>query len=138
MAQSNPGGPSTSVTLQGAVPGPDDQLGKITGRCHHMPSLKAIMVKLGISDEQKKQIRALYVGFKDRSRKARTELRSLKDEKRTMLLSGKIDQTKLAQVDEQIVKFVGDVVRERLKLKRDRLVLLPDDQSHEDRRAGNR
>jgi len=86
------------------------------------------MEKLGITDQQKKQIRALYVGFEDRTRKARMELRSLKDEKRTMLLSEKIDQQKLAQMDDQVVKLVSDVLREKLKLKRDRLALLTPEQ----------
>jgi protein CpxP len=84
--------------------------------------------KLGITDDQKKQIRALYVGFQDRTRKARTDLMSSMDEKKTMVLSGKIDQAKLAQIDEQIVKLRGDVMRERLKMKRDRLGLLTPEQ----------
>ncbi len=98
------------------------------GRWHHGPSLKAIMEKLGITDQQKVQIRDLYVGFKDRTRKARMELRSLKDEKKTMLLSGKIDQQKLAQIDDKMVKLVSEVVGEKLKLKRDRLALLTSEQ----------
>jgi Spy/CpxP family protein refolding chaperone len=128
MAQSNPGKSSASLTMQGAVPGSGDSSGKVAERRHHGPSLRMIMEKLGISDAQKKQIRALYVAFRDGTRNARTELRSLKDEKRTMLLSGKIDQQKLAQIDEQIVKLVGNVMREKLKLQRDRLALLTPEQ----------
>ena len=86
------------------------------------------MKKLGITDEQKKQIRGLYVGFRDRTRKTRMELMSLKDEKKTMLLSGKIDQQKLAQIDDQVVKLVSDLLREKLKLRRDRLAALTPEQ----------
>ncbi len=77
-----------------------------------------------MTGEQKKQIRNLYVGFLDRTRKTRMDLRSFKDEKRTMLLSGKIDQQKSAQMDDQVVKLVSDVLKERLKLRRDRLALM--------------
>ena len=86
------------------------------------------MEKLGITDEQKTKIRALYVGFEDRTRKTRMELKSLKDEKKTMLLSGKIDQQKLAQIDDQVVKLVPDLVKEKLKLRRDRFALLTPEQ----------
>jgi Spy/CpxP family protein refolding chaperone len=86
------------------------------------------MKKLGITDEQKTQIRALYTSFRDRTRKTRMELMSLKDEKQTMLLSGKVDQQKLAQMDDQIVKLKTDLMKERLKLKRDRLGLLTPEQ----------
>jgi len=95
-----------------------------TGSFHHPHSLKAIMEKLGITDEQKKQFRSLYVGFSDRTRKDRTELMGLKDEKKTMLLSGKIDQNKLAQIDDQLVKIKTDLLKEKLKFRRDRLALL--------------
>lgn len=129
FAQSSPGGSPASVAAKGAATGSDDApSGQVMEPRRHGPSLKAMMEKLGITDEQKKQIRALYVGFKDRTRKARTELMSLKDEKRTMLLSGKIDQQKLAQIDEQIVKLKSDVMREKLKLQRDRLALLTPEQ----------
>ncbi len=94
------------------------------GSFHHRHSLKAIMEKLGITDEQKKQFRSLYVGFSDRTRKARTELMGLKDEKKTILLSGKIDQQKLAQIDDQLVKVKTDLLKEKLKFRRERLALL--------------
>ena len=127
-AQSSPVKSSSSPAIQGAVPQSSDPAGEFTGRRHHMPSLEAIQKKLGITDDQKMKIRALYVGFKDRTRKARMELRSLKDEKQTMLLSGKVDQQKLAQMDDQTVKLVSDVLGERLKLRRDRLALLTPEQ----------
>jgi Spy/CpxP family protein refolding chaperone len=98
------------------------------GKWHSRHGLEAIQKKLGITDDQKKQMRALYVGFSDRTRKARTELMAIKDEKRTMLMSGKIDQQKLAQLDDQAVKLRADVMRERLKLKRDRLAIMTPEQ----------
>jgi len=98
--------------------------GESAGQGHHRHSLQAIMEKLGITDQQKAKIRALYVGFQDRTRETRMGLRSLRDEKKTMLLSGKIDEQKLAQMDDQVVKLVSDVLRERLKLRRDRLALM--------------
>ncbi|MGO9570717.1 MAG: Spy/CpxP family protein refolding chaperone [Desulfomonilaceae bacterium] len=127
-AQDDPGMSFAAPAMQGAAAQSPSSSGQLTGRRHHGPSLKAIMEKLGITDEQKTKIRALYVGFKDRTRKAHMELRSLKDEKKTMLLSGKVDQQKLAQMDDQIVKLVSSVLPERLKLRRDRLALLTPEQ----------
>jgi Spy/CpxP family protein refolding chaperone len=127
-AQTKPGMPPTPATTQGTISQPPGASEEFAGPMHHRHSLEAMMKKLGVTDEQKKQIRALYVGFKDRTRKTRMDLMSLKDEKKTMLLSGKIDQQKLAQIDDQIVKLVPDLVREKLKLRRDRLALLTPEQ----------
>lgn len=128
VAQSSPGVPSTSPVMQGAGSQPSDPPTEFARRCHHRHSLAAMMKKLGITDEQKTKIRALYVGFLDRTRKTRMDLRSLRDEKKTLLLSGKIDQQKLAQIDDQVVKLVSDLLREKLKLRRDRLALMTPEQ----------
>ncbi len=109
---SQPSGPSS---------GPSEEF---AGRMHHRHSLDSMLKKLGITDEQKKQIRGLYTGFKDRTRNIRMELWSLRDQKKTMLLSGKIDQQKLAQIDDQVVKLASDLLREKLKLRRDRFAAL--------------
>lgn len=127
-AQDDPGTSFAAPAMQGAATQSPSSSGQLTGRRHHGPSLKAIMEKLGITDEQKTKIRALYVGFKDRTRKTRMDLRSLKDEKKTMLLSGKIDQQKLTQMDDQTVKLVSDLLKEKLKLRRDRLALMTPEQ----------
>jgi len=128
VAQSSPATSSASPVMQGAGSQPSDPPGESACRCHHRHSLGAMLKKLGITDDQKMKIRALYVGFRDRTRKTRMELRSLKDEKKTMLLSGKVDQQKLAQIDDQIVKLVSGILPERLKLRRDRLALLTPEQ----------
>ena len=127
-AQEDPGTSFAAPAMQGAAPQSPFSSGEVTGKWHHGPSLKAIMEKLGITDEQNTKIRALYVGFEDRTRKTRMELKSLKDEKKTMLLSGKIDQQKLAQIDDQVVKLVSDLLKEKLKLRRDRLALMTPEQ----------
>jgi Spy/CpxP family protein refolding chaperone len=126
-AQDNPAAsPSRIAQATGGPPqGPSEEMG---GPGRHGHGFVEMLKKLGITDEQKSKIRELYVGFRDRTRKARMELMSFMDEKRTMMLSGKIDQAKLAQIDEQIVKLRSDVMRERLKLRRDRLGLLTQEQ----------
>jgi periplasmic protein CpxP/Spy len=124
-APAAPGGPPAMKGAMGHLAGPPEEfMGK--GPSGH--SLEGLMKKLGITDEQKTQIRALYTSFRDRTRKTRMELMSLKDEKHTMLLSGKVDQQKLAQIDDQLVKFKSDLMKERLKLRRDRLGLLTPEQ----------
>ena len=117
-------GRSGPPAVMGGMNQPAGTSEEYAGSFHHRHSLKAIMEKLGITDEQKKQFRSLYVGFSDRTRKARTELMGLKDEKKTMLLSGKIDQQKLAQIDDQLVKVKTDLLKEKLKFRRERLALL--------------
>ncbi|MGO9566753.1 MAG: Spy/CpxP family protein refolding chaperone [Desulfomonilaceae bacterium] len=109
----------------GPPAGPPEQF---MGKEHSRHSLEGLMKKLGITDEQKTQIRALYTSFRDRTRKTRMELMSIKDEKHTMILSGKVDQQKLAQLDDQLVKLKTDLMKERLKLRRDRLGLLTPEQ----------
>lgn len=128
VAQGNPVMSSSSQTIQGAAGQPSDPPREFAGPCRHRHSLESILKKLGITDEQRVKIRALYVGFRDRTRKTRAELWSLKDEKKTMLLSGKVDQQKLSQMDDQIVKLVSDILREKLKLRRDRLALMTPEQ----------
>ena len=128
-AQDDPATPPGSAAMRlGPSDNPSAGPGEFAKPGHHRPSLEAIQKKLGITDDQKKQLRALQVGFKDRTRKARTDLASLMDEKKTMMLSGKIDQQKLAQIDDQIVKLRSDIMRERLKMSRDRLGILTPEQ----------
>ena len=127
-AQDSPAGPPGPPMMQSSPGDNPTGPGAFARPGHHRPTLEAIQKKLGITDEQKKQMRALQVGFRDGTRKARTDLVSLRDEKKTMMLSGKIDQQKLAQIDDQIVKLRSDVMRERLKLWRDRLALLTPEQ----------
>ncbi len=102
--------------------------GESVDRPCHRHSLHAIMEKPGITEAQKGKIRALYAAFRDNTRRARTELISTVDEKKTMLLSGKADQQKLAKLDDQAVGFIGEILGARLKLRRDRLGLLTPEQ----------
>jgi recombinational DNA repair ATPase RecF len=74
-------------------------------------------------------MRSLYTNFVDRTRDTRSKLVSALNEKKDMLRSGKIDEKKLAELDDQIVKLRSDVFRDRLKLVRDRLALLTSDQT---------
>jgi Spy/CpxP family protein refolding chaperone len=97
-------------------------------RWQHKGRMEFLEKKLGLTDEQKKAMRALRAGYQDRTRKARMSLLSLKDEKHTMLMMGNADQKKLAQMDDQIVKLVSEVLTERLKMRRDRLALLTPEQ----------
>ncbi len=65
-----PGGPPAMKGAMGHLAGPptgppEEFMGK--GPSGH--SLEGLMKKLGITDEQKTQIRALYTSFRDRTRK---------------------------------------------------------------------
>jgi hypothetical protein len=84
--------------------------------------------RLGLADDQKKTLREQFVAFKERTRQTRMSLMSLNDEKKTMMMSGKVDQTKLAKIDDEIVKLTGQLMAEKQKMKRDMLALLKPEQ----------
>ncbi len=87
-----------------------------------------LLEKLKLTDDQLKEMRLAYVDFQERTKKARNALMGLRDEKRTMLISGKIDQAKLAKWDEEITKLSAEVMGEELKMKREHLAKLTPEQ----------
>lgn len=87
-----------------------------------------VIEKLGLTKDQMKEMRLALVEFQNKTRKARTTLMALHDEKHTMLMSGKIDQAKLAGCDEEIVKLAGEVMGEDLKMNRETLAMLTPEQ----------
>jgi Spy/CpxP family protein refolding chaperone len=90
--------------------------------------LGILFKRLGLSEQQRKDMAMLFNSFRDRTDSARKSLASVIDKKKEMLKSGKLEQDKLAEMDDQIAKFRSDLYRERLKLIRDRLSLLNSDQ----------
>ncbi len=108
----------------GPPPGPP-LLGGFPGLWNAPPDLIA---ELKLTADQLKQIRLMYVDFKDRTRKARIALMSLRDEKQTMMLYGKIDVAKLAKMDDETVKLASEVMGEDLKMKREQLSKLTPEQ----------
>lgn len=119
-----PGPPPHGPGLFGGPPGPPPgppPFGLLDGP----PDL---IEKLKLTDDQLKQMRLAYVDFKDKTRKARNALMGLHDEKKTMLISGKIDQARLAKLDEEIVKLSSEVMAEDLKMKREQLSKLTPEQ----------
>jgi protein CpxP len=87
-----------------------------------------LIEKLKLTDDQLKEMRLAYVNFLDKTRKARNALRGLRDEKKTMLISGKIDQAKLAKLDDEITTLASNVTGEDLKMKREQLSILKPEQ----------
>jgi Spy/CpxP family protein refolding chaperone len=89
---------------------------------------RGLAERLGLSEEQRDKMREIKVDFKNQTRKTRISLLSLKDEKRTMIMSAKIDQKKLKELDDAIVKAKTELMTARFKMKRERLKLLTPDQ----------
>jgi hypothetical protein len=87
-----------------------------------------LIEKLKLTDDQLKEMRLAYVDFQDKTRKARTALMGLHDEKKAMLISGKIDQAKLAKCDEEITKLASEVMAVDLKMKREQFSKLTAEQ----------
>jgi len=109
----------------GPPPGPPPHGGDFPGLLDGPPDL---LEKLKLTDDQQKQMRLAYVDFQDKTRKARTALMGLRDEKRTMLISGKLDQARLAKCDEDTVKLASEVMAEDLKMKREQFSKLTPEQ----------
>ena len=91
-------------------------------------SPKALQDKLGLSEQQVKDLRAKMDNHGTQMEKFRANLMPLMEEKRNMMMSGKINQERLIKIDEEIVKVRSDMLRERLKMERDRLLILSPDQ----------
>lgn len=87
-----------------------------------------LIEKLKLTDDQLKQMRLGYAEFRDKTRKARNALMTLRDEKETMLISGKIDQARLAKLDEEKTKLASEVMAEDLRMKREQLSKLTPEQ----------
>ncbi len=110
-----PGGPGGDFGRRFRGPGPRERA-------------QAFVRELGLTDDQQDKMRQLRVSFRDRTRKSRMSLMSLKDEKSTMLESGAVNMEKLAKLDDEIVKTKTELMRERLKMQRDRLSVLTPEQ----------
>jgi periplasmic protein CpxP/Spy len=89
-----------------------------------------LMDKLKLTDDQLKQMLSSYVEFKEKTRKTRNALIELHDERETMLISGKIDQPKLAKLDEETAKLTSEVMSERFRLIRELLPKLTPEQTN--------
>lgn len=127
-AQAAPGQLGTGGKKGGDRIGPQLERGFALGSAGGGRMLGGLYERLGLTKEQKKKMRALVAGFLDLTRSARTTKMALKDEKRAMIISGKIDLKRLAAIDGEIVKSKSQVMKERLKMKREKLALLTDDQ----------
>ncbi len=90
---------------------------------------QGLYTRLGLTKDQKKAMRALAAEFLNSTRSARTTKMALKDEKKAMIISGKIDPKRLAEIDEELVKAKAQIMTERLKMKRARLALLTEEQT---------
>ena len=109
----------------GPPPGPPPPGGEFLAIWDGPPDL---IEKLKLTDDQLKQMRLAYVDFQDRTRKNRIVLIGLSDEKKGMLISGKIDPAKLAKLDEEITRLASEVMAEDLKMKREHLSKLTPEQ----------
>jgi periplasmic protein CpxP/Spy len=109
----------------GPPPGPPPHGGDFPGLWAAPPDL---IDKLKLTDDQRKEMRLAYVDLRNKTRKARNALMGLRDQKKTMLISGKIDQAKLAKLDEETTKLASELMGEELKIKRESLSMLTPDQ----------
>ncbi len=91
-------------------------------------SPKVLQDKLGLNQQQVEDLRSKMEEHRAKTEGFRTNLMPLMEEKRNMIVSGKINQEKLLKIDEEIVRLRSEMLRERLKMERDRLLVLTPDQ----------
>ena len=123
-----PGPPPHGGAFFGGLPGPPPgppPHGDFPNLLYAPPDL---IERLKLTDDQMKQMRLAYADFQDRTRKTRNGLMGLNDEKRVMLISGKIEAGKLAKLDEDITRLASEVMAEGLKMKREQLAKLTPEQ----------
>ena len=127
-----PAGPGVDQLGSDLGPSGDRGIGRMArgphGKWKRGRAMKEMEEKLGLTAEQKDRVRALKVAFLENTRKARTDQMGLKDQKKTMMISGKIDLKKLAEIDDQLVKYRTKLMKERLKMRRERLALFSPEQ----------
>jgi hypothetical protein len=80
-----------------------------------------LMIDFGLTDDQLGKMLLIYVDYNDRTRMARTALAGLHEERENMMLRGKIDQAKLAKLDQETIKLASEVTSERLRMQREQL-----------------
>jgi periplasmic protein CpxP/Spy len=88
----------------------------------------AMLERLGLSDEQRQKMRDLRTNMKNTSREQRMRLVGLEDEKQTMLSSGKLDIARMEKIDEEILKISTEILKAKLKSRRDGLAVLTSEQ----------
>ncbi|MFH1116941.1 MAG: hypothetical protein V1792_23745 [Pseudomonadota bacterium] len=120
-----PGPPPHGGPMFGGPPGPPPYGLMVRSLLAAPPP---VIEKLGLTKDQLKEMRLALVAFQNKTRKARSTLMALHDEKDTMLMSGIIDRAKLAKCDEEIVKLAGEVMGEDLKMNRETLALFTPEQ----------
>lgn len=120
-----PFGPGFIGEPPGPPPGPHPHGPGNFGLLSAPPDL---LEELKLTDDQSKQMRQAYVDFKNKTRKARNTLMSLRDEAETMMASGKMDAAGLAKLDEETVKAASEVMAEELKMRREQLSKLTPEQ----------
>ncbi len=127
-----PGGPpgqfNRRANYRGGPPGPPMHMRGGHGGKHGRGGMRGLMQALDLTDEQRKAVRELMLSHRKETQKARIGLMTIRDEQKTMLMSGNIDLNKLADLDEQSVKLKSEIMRSKLKMKRERLKLLTPEQ----------
>ena len=94
------------------------------GRLRHF-----FMNELGLSDEQKQQLRELRSASRARTREARNAIKNIREQKLSMLKSGKVSQQELLRLDEEYMQRHTPLDLERLRMQRERAALLTPEQA---------
>lgn len=110
-------------------PGAADR-GQGFGRFQHRSRLRNFfMNELGLSEEQKQRLRELRSASRERTKEARSAIRNIREQKLSMLKSGKINPQELLRLDKEFIKHHTQLDLERLKMQRDRAALLTPEQA---------
>jgi len=113
----------------GGMKGPPGEMHPVFGEPHGPGGhWLRIVEKLDLSPEQRDRLRSLRLKFRNETRKTRFALAALEDEQQAMLIAGKVDMERLANMDDDILKLRTEMMRARMAMQRERLQVLNEDQ----------
>ncbi len=84
--------------------------------------------EIGLSSEQASKMRIVTTRSMQKIKRCRTATKRINEEKVNMFLCGRVDKDRLEMLDREFLRYHTQLVSERLKMQRERVILLNEDQ----------
>ena len=84
--------------------------------------------EIGLSSEQASKMRTVTTRSMQQIKKCRSATKRINEEKVNMFLCGRVDKDRLEMLDREYLRYHTQLVSERLKMQRERVILLNEDQ----------
>lgn len=84
--------------------------------------------EIGLSPEQASQMRTVTTRAMQKIKRCRSATKKINEEKVNMFLCGRVDRDRLEMLDREYLRYHTQLISERLKMQRERVILLNEDQ----------